>query len=307
MASHRGIRGVRVAVRRNGGEWLWFLAFAGPGLVLFGVFTYWPIARSVYLGFTHWNLLNPSPAWAGLANYHTLLRDEVFRRVCANTALYAVAVVGVAQSLALFLALVLNVELRGRTLFRVLAFTPYVTTPAAAALVWVLMLDPQAGPVAHVYHALGVQGPRWLSSPTLALWALVAVGVWKEIGFATVFFLAGLQSLPRDVLEAASVDGSGPVRTLWHILLPLLSPVVFFLLVSGLIAAAKAFDVVAIMTQGGPVYPDSSTYVYHLYRVAFRDFRAGYASALATVFFGAMVVVTYVQFRLARKWVHYEG
>lgn len=297
---------LRKMIRRNWREWLTFLAFAAPNAMLFAAFTYWPIVRSVLLSFTKWNLLAPRPEWRGLQNYLALLADGVFWRVAGNTLTYAVIVVLVAQFGAFFLALLLNLPLKGRGLFRTIAFLPHVTTTAAAALVWVLMLHPQYGPLAGLYAFFGAPGPNWLESTSLALFALITVGIWKEIGFASLFFLAGLQGLPAECYEAAALDGASPLRRLWHVTIPLMSPVIFFLLVTGFIAAVKAFDVVAIMTEGGPVYPASSTYVYHLYKLAFRDFQAGLASAFAMIFFVVTVTVTALQFRAAARWVHYE-
>lgn len=294
------------AWRKHRREWLTFLALAGPNLILFAVFTYWPLVYTAWLSFREWNLLAPAATFTGFGNYTRLFRDPEFWRVLANTTVYAVSVVVVAQVAAFFLALLLNRDVPGRAVFRTLAFTPYVTVPAAAAVVWVLILDPRLGPLAAVYEALGVRGPDWINHRWLALPALIQLGIWKEIGFATVFFLAGLQGLPRDCYEAARVDGSHSWGLLRHVTVPLMTPVIFFLLVSGFIAATKVFETVAIMTDGGPVYPDSSTYVYHLYRLAFQRFEAGYASAYAIVFLLLTVLATAVQFRLARRWVHYE-
>jgi ABC-type sugar transport system permease subunit len=225
----------------------------------------------------------------------------------ANTLAYAAAVVVVAQTLAFGLAMLLNARVRGRGVFRTLAFLPHVTATAAAALAFVLLLDPRFGPLAALYDAFGVDGPRWLSNGLLALAAMAMVGIWKEIGFASLFFLAGLQNLPRECHEAAVLDGASAWQRLRYVTVPLMSPVILFLLVTGTIAACKAFDVVAMMTEGGPVYPDSSTYVYHLYTTAFRRFEAGYASAMAVVFFVLMTGVAVAQFRIARRHVHYEG
>ena len=305
MASTR--QRIARTIRRNWREWLTFLAFVAPNLILFAAFTYWPIVHTFILSFQKWNLLAPEPEWRGLQNYTALLRDPVFWRVTANTIAYAAVVVAVAQSCAFFLALLLNYPIRGRTLFRTVAFLPHVTATAAAALVWVLMLHPRFGPLAAIYNAAGVEGPNFLSSTSLALVALMIVGIWKEIGFASLFFLAGLQGLPAECYESAAIDGARPWTRLRHITVPLMSPVIFFLLVSGSIAAIKAFDVVAIMTEGGPVYPSSSVYVYHLYKVAFRDYQSGLASAFAMIFFSVTVLITAIQFRAAARWVHYEN
>lgn len=291
--------------RRERREWITFLAFIAPNAILFLAFTYWPIVYSFVLSFTDWDLLRPARNWVGAANYAALVRDSAFWRVTANTLLYAVGVVLVAQFAAFFVALLLNLKLRGQGVFRTLAFLPHVTMTAAAALVWVLLLHPQYGPLGLIYSAVDVAGPNWLESTTLALIALMVVGIWKEIGFASLFFLAGLQGLPQDCYEAAAIDGARPLSRLRHLTVPLMGPTIFFLLVTGFIAATKAFDSVAIMTEGGPVYPASSLYVYHLYYLAFRQYRAGYASAFALVFFMITLGVMALQFRLAARRVHY--
>jgi len=240
-----------------------------------------------------------------LRNYLQLFQDEYFWTVFKNTLVYAFSVVLVAQTLAFLLAILLNKKLRGQTFFRTIAFTPHITTTAAAALVFVLLLDPQLGPLSLFYKALGVRGPDWINSSKLALWALIIVGIWKEIGFSSVFFLAGLQSINPEYYEAAQIDGATGSQMLRFLTIPLMTPIMFFLMVSGLIQAIKAFDVVAVMTGGGPVYPASATYVYHLYQLAFRNFRGGYASAFAMLFFVAIILITIFQLRISDKWVHY--
>ncbi len=301
--SHRQTHGS--SWHRHRRNWLTFLAFVAPNFLIFGVFTYWPILYSFYLSFNRWNFLRPTMEFVGLRNYARLLQDEYFWEVVGNTFTYTFSVVLIAQFLAFLLALALNRKVPGQPFFRTVAFTPHITTTAAAALVWVLLLDPQMGPLSLIYNALGVQGPRWLASTALALWAIIIVGIWKEIGFSSVFFLAGLQNINRDLYEAAMVDGASTWHLFRHITVPMMTPIMFFLMVSGLIQAMKAFDVVAIMTEGGPVYPASATYVYHLYQLAFRNFRAGYASAFAMFFFVAIIVITLIQVRMSEKWVQY--
>jgi ABC-type sugar transport system permease subunit len=291
--------------RRHRREWPTFLAFIAPNAILFLTFTYWPIAYSFWLSLTDWDLLRPAHKLVGLANYTALLRDERFWRVLANTAIYSICVVGVAQVLAFLLGLLLNLRLPGQRLFRTIAFLPHVTMTAAAALIWVLLLHPQYGPLSFVYASFGLQGPNWLDSAALSLAALIVVGVWKETAFASLFYLAGLQGLPRECYEAATIEGAGPLARLRHLTIPLMGPVIFFLLITGTIAATKTFDAVAIMTEGGPVYPATSMYVYHFYTLAFREFRAGYASAFAIVFFAITIAVLVAQWRSMARRIHY--
>jgi multiple sugar transport system permease protein/sn-glycerol 3-phosphate transport system permease protein len=298
---------IRRKWRRNKKDYLAFLAFVAPNLILFGVFTYWPIVYSIYLSLLKWNFLRPNPEFIYFQNYIRLFQDPAFWTVTGNTLTYALSVVIIAQSLAFFLAIMLNYRLIGQPFFRTISFTPHITTTAAAALVWAFVLNPTFGPLSYIYNTLGVPGINWLNSVALALWAVIIVGIWKEIGFSSVFFLAGLQGINQEYYEAARVDGASRLAILRHITLPLMTPVIFFLSVSGFIAAIKAFDIVAIMTEGGPVYPASSTYVYHLYQLAFRNFRAGYASAFALIFFVIMILLTIIQVKGSDRWVHYEA
>ncbi|MCC6796268.1 MAG: sugar ABC transporter permease [Candidatus Hydrogenedentes bacterium] len=286
-------------------EWLTFLGFVTPNAVLFLTFTYWPIVYSAWLSFTDWDLLRPTHETVGLDNYLKLLGDARFWRVLGNTAIYATTVVIVAQVFSFTLGLLLNMKLRGQQIFRTVAFLPHVTMTAAAALVWVLLLHPQYGPLSAVYSAFGVRGPNWLDSASMSLGALILVGLWKETAFASLFYLAGLQGLPQECYEAATIDGASKSAQVRHLTIPLMGPTIFFLLVTGTIAATKAFDTVAIMTEGGPVYPDTSMYVYHLYTLAFREYQAGYASAFAFVFFLVTIGVLILQWRALARRVHY--
>lgn len=283
-------------------EAAWFLAFCAPNAALLLAFTHGPLVYNLLMSFTNRRLLGSGQEWVGLANYTALLQDGDFQRVVVNTVGYACAVVLMAQVVALSIALLLNLPLWGKGFFRTLVFSPWVTTPAAAAIVWIVLLDPDAGPLASLYYAVGIEGPRWLSSGLLALAALVTLGAWKETALAAIFYLAGLQRVPADLYEAARLETDRRLPVLWHVTLPQLRPVFFFLVVTGLIAAMKTFEAVDLMTKGGPVYPDSSLYVFHLYRTAFEHYRLGEAAAQATLFLVAGMGITTLQFAAARRW-----
>ncbi len=286
-------------------EWFTFLLWCAPNLLLFIVFTYYPFFFNIYISFTKWNFINPSPVYVGLENYLRLFQDGDFWRVVINTLAYAFCTVFVAQSLAFILAVLLNRPYAGMTFFRLLVFTPQVTMSAAAALIWILLLDPQLGPMSYLFQFFGVQGVRWLANSSMALWAIVLVGIWRECSFSAIFFWAGLQGIDQEVLDAARVDGASGWVVFRRMTLPLMTPIIYFLMVSGLIQAMKVFDLVAMMSEGGPVYPASATFVYHLYRLAFRDFQAGLASALAVIFFIIIFGLTLLQMKLSRHWVHH--
>lgn len=288
---------------RHQGDLKTFVLFMAPGTVLLLAFTYWPIVYTGYLSLHSWNLPEANPSFNGFANYTKLFNDPDFWRVVGNTVVYSFAVVLIAQTIAFAFAALIH-QRRRQTVLRTIAFAPVVATSAATALAWVLLLHPRSGPLAILFSAADYQGPYWLESTSLALPAVILVGIWKEVGFASLFFLAGFQDLPREPFEAARLEGATAWERLRYVTVPLMSPVIFYLLLTGAIAAVKVFDTVAIMTEGGPIYPNSSTMVYHLYKTGFRDYRFGEASAIAMIFFVVLLGVTYTQLRAARRWVH---
>ncbi len=286
-------------------EALVFLALVLPNLTLLAVWTYWPFLSSLYLSLTNWNLLRPTRQFVGLANYAAILSSSRFWQVVTNTVLYTAGTLFVRLALSLALAVLLNQSrLVLRALWRLVVFSPHITTSAAMALVWLSVYDPNHGPVEAVFSALGLTFPNVMASTTLALPALIVVGIWKGIGFSTVVFLAALQGVSKELREAAAVDGAGVWRSFWHVSLPAISPVTYFLLVTGVIDAFQTFDLVAVMTGGGPANA-TELYVFYLYQEAFHYYRVGYASAVAVLFLAVMVGFTWVQTRVARRWAHF--
>ena len=286
-------------------EALVFVVLVLPNVVLLGMWTYWPFVYSLYLSLTIWYLLRPTRQFVGLANYTALLGSDRFWQTVTNTVIYTVGTVFIRLAISLALAVLLNqsrVLLRG--LWRLIIFSPHITTSAAMALVWLSVYDPNHGPLEAVVSRFGFHLPNLMASTTLVLPALMVVGIWKGIGFSTVVFLAALQGVSRELKEAAAVDGAGAWHAFRHVSLPAISPVTYFLVVTGTIDAFQTFDLVSVMTGGGPAGA-STLYVYHLYQEAFHYYRAGYASAMAVVFLVVMVAFTWIQTRLSRRWVHY--
>jgi sn-glycerol 3-phosphate transport system permease protein len=282
-----------------------FVLLVLPNVLLLGVWTYWPFVYSLYLSLTNWNLLRPRRDFVGLANYAALLTSDQFWQTVTNTVLYTAGTVFVRLALSLALAVLLNQSgLVLRSLWRLVIFSPHITTTAAMALVWLSVYDPNHGPLEAILWRLGLHFPNVMASTTLVLPALMVVGIWKGIGFSTVVFLAALQGVPRELKEAAAVDGAGAWGAFRNVSLPAISPVSYFLMVTGIIDAFQTFDLISVMTGGGPANA-STLYVYDLYREAFHYYRAGYASAMAVVFLLVMVGFTWIQTRVARRWVHY--
>ena len=283
--------------------------FLLPDLIPFLLFTVLGVLSTLGLSFVHWDLI-AAPSWTGLQNYGNLLDDPTFHQVLLNTLYYAVGVVPISTALALVISLGLTVGRRGSLVMRTAYFAPYITTLAASALIFQWIYDPRSGLIDNILYAIGVQNPpAWLNSTIWALPALVIFGIWRQIGFNIVLFLAGLQGVDRSLLDAAAVDGAGPWRQFLHVTLPLISPTTFFVVVITTIGSFQVFDQAYVMTNG-QFGPDNATntLVGYLYQKAFVSVGAnmGIASAVAWVLFLLVFAVTIVQFAVQRRWVHYE-
>lgn len=281
------------------------LLFLFPSLAIFGVFTYYALGFNVFLSFTSWNFLSKTKNLIGLTNYTRMFSDDRFWQILGNTTYYAVGTVISSLVLGLIFALLLNQKIPARGFFRTLIFSPYITTTAAVAVLWIWIFDPNYGLINYGLQLIGLSGPRWLTDTMWAMPALLIMNTWRTSGYTMVIFLAGLTGIPREYYEAAEIDGAGRIQKFFNITLPLLSPTTFFLVVTSLLSAFQVFDQVAVMTQGGPV---TATKVinYAIYTEAFVSFRAGYAAAIATVLFIILLILTIIQLRLSRRWVHYQ-
>jgi multiple sugar transport system permease protein len=285
-------------------QWRAGFLFTLPWITGFVIFGAGPLLFSVLMSFCDYDVLSP-PRFIGIENYQTLFfRDELAPKALLNTAFMLVRI-PVAMVLGLLLAMLLNRAMRGMTLFRTLCYLPAVMPAVAGFLLWMWVFNPTNGPLNGVLRLMGIQGPNWLLDANWSKPSIVLMGLWG-VGGSMVIWLAGLRSIPSDLYEAAALDGAGAWHRMRHITLPMLSPYIFFVAVMGLIDGFKIFDEAFIMTHGGPV---NSTlfYVYHLFNNAFRFGHMGYASALAWALFVVIVVLTGLQMRLARRWVHYEG
>ncbi len=276
-----------------------------PWLVGFSGLTLGPMLVSFYYSLCEYNVLQP-PAWVGLANYVSIFTDDpLFWTALYNTAYYTLFSVplGVAGSLAL--ALLLNQGVRGVRMFRTIFYMPSIIPAVASSILWIWLFNPQYGLVNRALSVVGIKGPLWLADPVWSKPALILMAQWG-VGGGMVIFLAGLQSVPRHLYDAAVVDGAGAWQQFRHVTLPMLSPTVFFSTVMGIIGSFQVFTQSYVMTQGGPL---NSTlfYVLYLYREAFEFFHMGYASALAWILFVILVGFTALQLRLSRRWVYYEG
>ena len=287
------------------GERIWAFNFLAPFIVGISVFYYVAIVASSYLSLTRYNLLKP-PTWIGLDNYRFLIGNEIFRKALWNTA--KLTLVGVPATIVLVvgLGLALNSKIRFQGAYRLVFFLPLVTMPVASAIVWRWMYSPDTGLFDQLLSPLGVDRVEWLSRPGTALWAVLAMEVWRQSGLFLLIVLSGLQNIPEVYYEAATVDGASAWQRFRYVTLPLLSPSLFFLAVTGSIAAFQTFDAVIVLTPGGGPLNSTRTVVFDIYGNAFENLRMGRAAAASLLLMVVILAVTAMQFRIQKRWVHYE-
>ncbi|WP_323374057.1 sugar ABC transporter permease [Microbacterium sp. STN6] len=275
-------------------------ALLTPSLIGIVVFLLVPIVVVIWLSFQKWDLLAPLTA-VGLDNWTNVLTDAAFGNSLLVTLAFVVLVIPVQTALGLFVAVLLNRRLPGSGAFRVIYVVPWVCAPLALGVVWNWIFAPTGGALNAL---LGTHVP-WLSEPALALPAVAAVTIWSQVGYVTLFFVAGLAAIPEQILEAARVDGAGPTRVFWSVTVPLLRPTLFFVLVTSVISSFQVFDTVYALTKGGP-QARTDVIAYSIYRTAFTDFNLGQASVMAIVLFAILVVVTLGQQLYFRRRITYD-
>ncbi len=276
--------------------------FMAPSLIVLGVFMFYPLVRAGWLSLTNYSFFGAS-RFIGLSNYGHLVHDPQFWRDLVNTLYYAGVVTPVSVALALGLALLLNRKgLPGRGLFRAAIFLPAVVSFAVSAIVFRFMFTPSIGFLTYWLGQIGIHVPDWLDSVSLAMPAVILVGIWKNVGFYMVIFIAGLQTIPKELYEAASIDGATRWRRFSNVTVPLLSNTTMFVTVIALIASLQAFDQIYVMTQGGPAF-STETLVMLIYRQGFTNFQMGYASAIAYVLMAIVLVLSLLQLKFFSKRV----
>lgn len=281
----------------------WAIVLLSPNLLGFLVFILGPVIASFCLSFTKWDLLTQIE-WIGLRNYQKLFSDQVFWRALWNTVYYTIGTVPVGIAISLFLAIALNQRIRGIKLFRAVYFLPVISSTVAVAVVWQWLYNPEFGLINYLLYLVGIEGPKWLTSITWAMPAVIIMSIWKNLGFNMLLFLAGLQGIPEVYYEAARIDGANWWQQFVKITLPLLSPTTLFVTVMSLINSFQVFDQVYIMTAGGPAR-STSVLVHYLYQNAFEYFRMGEASAIAYILFFLVFVITVIQLKRSKSWVVY--
>jgi len=290
--------------RRNRRDYLVFLAFATPNLLLIALFTYRPLLSNIYYSTLNWTLGSQVATPVGLGNYREFFTSPDTQNVLVITAVFTVATVGGSMVLGLLVALALNKRVKGVGFARAAVFSPFVLSGVGVGLVWLFIFDPVVGVLGYLLRLVGSSSPEWFNNPTLTLVMVIVVYVWKNIGYAAVIYLAGLQSINRDLLEAAAIDGANSRRTFFSIVLPLLSPTTFFLLVTTMLNSLQAFDLLRIMN---PLGRGTNTLIYEAYLQAFGGAnRAGYSATVSTVLFVLLVLLTVFQLAVLERRVHYR-
>ena len=286
--------------------------FISPWILGMVLFALGPILASFGLAFTRWNLFT-EPEYVGWANFQKLAHDPLFYKSVFNTIYYTVFAVPLGLVLALGLAMLVNHRLRGVNFFRTAFFLPNVVAGIAMLLLWKWLFDPNFGLInlfldwtglMAVLEWIGLGRPQWISSRTGAMPGMIFMSIWG-LGGSMMIFLAGLQNIPRELIEAAELDGAGSWKRFRYVTLPLLTPTIFFLMMVGVIGSLQIFNQAYVMTQGGPAHA-TLFYVLYLFQTAFERFQMGYACAMALVLFIITLIVSLIQLAMGKKWVHYQ-
>jgi multiple sugar transport system permease protein len=282
----------------------WGWLFVLPTVVGLLLFSVGPIVAALLISLSRWNIVS-APTWVGLQNYATLLDTSLFWVALRNTLTYMAGVIPLQMSLSLLIALGLNQRLHLQNLFRTLYFLPTVCSTVALALVWRVLFDYQLGILNWLIGSVGLGRVPWLMTPGTAMPAVIIMSAWQGIGYPLVIWLAGLQGIPQPYYDAAKVDGAGPLASFRYVTWPLLTPTTFFMLIIACIGSFQVFEQTFVLTGGGPQRA-TYTLVYFIYDQAFQSFDMGSASAVAYVLFFFILILTILQLRLQRQWVHYE-
>ena len=292
----------RLARREHFTGW----AFVTPGAAIILLFGAVPIVWSAIMSFQQSNLLSPSTPYVGLRNYRAMLHDPVVGQAIGHTIVYTALFVPGTMLVGLFLAVAMNRQIRFISLYRTAAYATMAISTISEAIVFIWLFDPSYGLVNYFFSLIGIPQQQFLNSPSQALYVIVVMTIWGWSGFAVVIYLAALQGIPAELIDAAATDGAGRWTTFRRITLPLLSPASLFLAIWLTINALQLFDEVYLSTQGGPLNA-TTVLVYYLYEQAFVNFNFGYASAIAYFLFLIIIVITAIQFRVGRRFTYYRS
>lgn len=276
-----------------------------PAITIFSLFFIYPIGYMIYLSMHDWNFVSPEKTFVGSSNFKSLFSEREFIEVMQNTFTYTALTVSLTIVISLLLALWLNRQGALYGFVQGAIFSPHIISLVSVSMLWMWLMDTDYGLLNWVLNLLGISNVPWLTDPKTSLFSLIIVAVWKGIGFNTLIFIAGLQSIPKDMYEAAALDEASKARTFFKLTLPMLSPTLFFLVIISLIGSFQVFETIAIMTQGGPIN-STNTFVFYIYEYGFRFFKIGYASAAGVLLLLIVSLLTIVYFRILSRKVHYR-
>ncbi len=279
--------------------------FIIPILIGIVVFSFVPVVYSLVVSFSKWDGINP-PVFIGFGNYIRLLKEDIyFHTSVKNTITFTLISVPFGMIGGLLLALLANQPVKFKNLFRTAYFAPSITSTVSIALVWGLMFSPNAGLLNSTLNMIGIKGPDWLGASRWAMVAVIVVQIWYVSGYNMVLYLAGLQGIAESLYESARLDGANRRQMFFSITLPMLSPTSFFLMITSIIGSFQVFNIIYVLTQGGPAYA-TTVYIHYLYLNAFNYFKMGFASAMAWLLFIVLAGITFVQMKMQDRWVHYD-
>lgn len=294
-------------MRKRKNETFWGWVFFAPTLIGLLILNIIPIFQTIYQSFFQTGAFGKGNEFVGFDNYTQLFSDVEVWRSLLNTILYTLMEVPTSIIIALILAVLLNRKMKGRSFYRTIYFLPMVAAPAAVAMVWRWLYNSEFGLLNHILQFIGLKSVNWISNPNIALVSVAIVGIWSVIGYNMVLFLAGLQEIPGDYYEAASIDGAGSIRQFFHITVPLISPTMFFVTITRVIGAMQVFDVIYMMIDNtNPALPSTRSLVYLFYEYSFIEGNRGYGSTIVVLLLAIIMIITVIQNKAQKKWVNYN-
>lgn len=297
---------IKKGTSQSRNEFFWGWLFILPTMLGLVVLNIIPIFQTIYQSFFKTGDFGKGNIFIGLENYQKLIQDGAVWQSLINTVKYAAVEVPFSIIIGLVAAVLLNRKMRGRTVFRTIYFLPMVAAPAAVAMVWRWMFNSKFGLLNFLLGKIGLGPVNWISDPNIAIFSIAVVGIWSVIGYNMVLFLAGLQEIPKDFYEAADIDGASPLRQFFHITLPLITPTLFFVCVTRLIAAFQIFDLIFMMMDTtNSALPKAQTLSYLFYKYSFMQNNKGYGSAIVILLLAIILVITFIQMKI-EKYVNYD-
>lgn len=297
---------VKKQISRKTQDYIWAYIMIAPTIIGLCILNIWPILQTFYLSFFKQVGFAP-PRWVGLSNYIGLFTNPDIVRAIFNTFLYTVVTVPIGVLLSLIVAVLLNSNIKGRSIYRTIYFLPVVAASAAVAMIWRWLLNVDYGIINYLLSLVGVKGPDWIANPNVAIFSIMIVGIWSGLGYNMIIFLAGLQEIPKTYYEAAEIDGANSFRKFINITLPLVSPTMFFVVITTMISSLQVFDYIYMIIDNiNPALPSVQSLVYIFYKYSFNMDDKGYGSAIAMLLLVIILIITLIQLKLQKKWVHYD-